>query len=99
MSTTRNVFGCSTDVVRHARDDALDALEPVLEQVRTCPGLTERSRGTFYKRSQAFLHFHEDPAGLFADVRLAPGDFTRMRVTTKAEQRAFVSAVRKALTP
>jgi len=67
-------------------------------QLRTIPALTERSRGTFSKGSTAFLHFHEDPAGLFADVRLVPGgDFTRMRVSTKAEQRAFVSAVKKAL--
>ena len=84
--------------MRHARDDALDSLEPVLVQLRELPELTERSRGTFYKRSQAFLHFHEDPAGLFADVRLVPGEaFTRMRVSTKAEQRAFMSAVRRAL--
>ena len=69
-------------------------------QLRACPELIERSRGTFYKKSQAFLHFHEDPAGFFADVRLSPGgDFTRMRVTTKAEQRALMSAVRKTLTP
>ncbi len=84
--------------MRHARDDALDSLEPVLAQLRGCPELTERSRGTFYKKSQAFVHFHEDPAGLFADVRLVPGgEFTRMRVTTKAEQRSFMTAVRSAL--
>ena len=84
--------------MRHARDDALDSLEPVLVQLRQLPELTERSRGTFYRKSQAFVHFHEDPAGLFADVRLAPGDaFTRLRVTTKAEQRSFTSAVRSAL--
>ena len=63
-------------------------IEPVLAEIRRRPELTERSPGTFYKKSQAFLHFHEDPAGLFADVRLSPGaDFTRMRVSTKAEQR------------
>ncbi len=84
--------------MRHARDDALDSLEPVLVQLRSFPELTERSRGTFYKKSQAFVHFHEDPAGLFADVRLVPGgEFTRMRVSTKAEQRAFMTAVRSAL--
>ena len=73
-------------------------VEPLLAEIRRHPELTERSPGTFYKKSQAFLHFHEDPAGLFADVRLTPGDpFTRMRVTTKAEQKAFLTAVRKAL--
>ena len=83
--------------MRHARAEDLDAIEPILVELRARPELTERSPGTFYKKSQAFLHFHEDPAGLFADVRLAPGDFTRMRVSTKAEQRAFLSAVRSAL--
>jgi hypothetical protein len=83
--------------VRHARPDALDELEPVLVQLRALPDLKEKSRGTFYRKSQAFLHFHEDPAGLFADVRLGPGDFTRMRVTTKAEQRALMTAVKAAL--
>ncbi len=84
--------------MRHARDDALDSLEPVLVQLRQLPELTERSRGTFYKKSQAFVHFHEDPAGLFADVRLVRGaEFTRVRVSTKAEQRSFMTAVRSAL--
>jgi len=85
--------------VRHARAEDLLVIEPLLAEIRRRPELTERSPGTFYKKSQAFLHFHEDPAGLFADVRLSPGgDFTRMRVSTTAEQRAFMSAVRKALT-
>jgi hypothetical protein len=65
--------------------------------LRALPDLKEKSRGTFYRKSQAFLHFHEDPAGLFADVRLDGGDFTRMRVSTKAEQRALVTAVKAAL--
>ena len=44
------------------------------------------------------MHFHEDPAGLFADVRLVQGgEFTRMRVSTKAEQRSFMTAVRRVL--
>jgi hypothetical protein len=83
--------------VRHARPDALDELEPVLMQLRALPDLREKSRGTFYRKSQAFLHFHEDPAGLFADVRLGGADFTRMRVSTKAEQRALMTAVTAAL--
>jgi hypothetical protein len=83
--------------VRHARPPALDELEPVLTQLRALPDLKEKSRGTFYRKSQAFLHFHEDPAGLFADVRLDGGDFTRMRVSTKAEQRALMTAVKTAL--
>jgi hypothetical protein len=83
--------------VRHARPAALDELEPILVQLRALPDLKEKARGTFYRKSQAFLHFHEDPAGLFADVRLGSGDFTRMRVSTKAEQRALLTAVKAAL--
>ena len=83
--------------MRHALPPALDELESVLVQLRALPDLKEKSRGTFYRKSQAFLHFHEDPAGLFADVRLDGGDFTRMRVRTQAEQRALMTAVKAAL--
>jgi hypothetical protein len=39
----------------------------------------------FYRGSRAFLHFHEDPAGLFADVRTADGsDFERLKVDEEA---------------
>jgi len=68
--------------MRHARDEVLDQLEPVLAQLRALPGLTEKSRGIFYRKSRAFLHFHEDPAGLFADLRAADGGaFERIDVT------------------
>jgi hypothetical protein len=68
--------------MRHARTAALDDLEPLLVELRALPGLTERSRGVFYRKSRAFLHFHEDPAGLFADVRgPADGPFERIDVT------------------
>jgi len=76
--------------VKHAGPAALDALEPLLVRVRGLPGLKEKARGTFYLKSRAFLHFHEDPAGLFADVRLAGDDFTRMRVSTPEEQEALL---------
>ena len=76
--------------MKHAGSAALDALEPLLARVRALPGLKEKARGTFYLKSRAFLHFHEDPAGLFADVRLSGDDFTRMRVTELAEQEALM---------
>jgi hypothetical protein len=82
--------------VRHARGEALDALEPVLERVRAIPGLVERTRGVFYRRGgSAFLHFHEDPAGPFADLRLAAG-WRRMRARTVRERAAVVAAARRA---
>ena len=75
--------------MRHARAQALDRLEPLLTALRALPGLRETSRGVFYRKSSAFLHFHEDPAGLFADIRGADGAFERYRVETREEQQAL----------
>jgi hypothetical protein len=67
--------------MKHAGPTALDALEPLLTDLRTL-GLQERARGVFYRKSRAFLHFHEDPTGLFADIRNEDGgDFDRLEVT------------------
>ena len=68
--------------MKHAGDVALDQLEPLLARVRALPGLTEKNRGVFYRKARAFLHFHEDPKGLFGDVRAADDkDFDRFDVT------------------
>jgi hypothetical protein len=83
--------------MRHATLAALDRLEPLLASLRACAALREKKRGTFYRGSSAFLHFHEDPAGLFADVKLGGAEFTRLPATTAAEQRALLRAVRAAL--
>ena len=78
--------------MRHAGQAALDALEPLLARLRALPGLTEKSRGVFYRKSKAFLHFHEDPAGLFADLRtVAAGDFERIDVTSAAGQERLIA--------
>jgi hypothetical protein len=82
--------------VKHAGARALDQLEPLLVALREVPGIKEKSRGTFYRGSRAFLHFHEDPAGLFADVRIE-SDFERVRVTSVNEQQKLVQRVRAAL--
>lgn len=82
--------------MRHAQSDALDQLEEVLAALRRFPQLREKTRGIFYRGAQAFLHFHEDPAGLFADVKCGAA-FTRLRVSTKAERSALLKLVRKSL--
>ena len=83
--------------VKHATPAALDALEPLLAELRRVAGLREKKRGTFYRGAAAFLHFHEDPTGLFADAKLGGADFERLRVSTAAEQRRLLRAVRRAL--
>jgi hypothetical protein len=81
--------------VRHARAQALDELEPFLERLRAVPGLVEKTRGVFYVRSRAFLHFHEDPSGMHADVRLG-SNFSRVRVETAEERDALLERIRAA---
>lgn len=82
--------------VRHATPSALDELEPLLVRIREFDGLVERKRGVFYRRSKAFLHFHEDAAGLHADVRLS-ADFERIRVQSAKEQDDLLAAITLAL--
>jgi len=81
--------------MKHAGEDAIATLEPLLELIRRVPGLKEKKRGIFYHRSSAFLHFHEDPAGLFADLRTT-ADFDRFPVNTAAERKAFLAALKAA---
>jgi hypothetical protein len=82
--------------MRHARTEALNQLEDLLAALRARPSLHERSRGVFYWRSQAFTHFHEDPTGLYADLR-AGSEFERYPVNTEAERSLFWSAVPQVL--
>jgi hypothetical protein len=80
--------------MKHAGPEALDQLEPVLAKLRKLDGLRERKRGAFYRGSSAFLHFHEDPAGFFADLKVAD-DFVRLPVNTSAEvEKLLVRAAR-----
>lgn len=78
--------------MKHAAGAALDRLEPLLARVRRHDRLKEKSRGVFYFKSKATLHFHEDPAGLFADLRTG-GDWQRFAVNTTAERATMLHAV------
>lgn len=84
--------------MKHATATALDRLEPLLATLRALPTLKETSRGVFYRRGKAFLHFHEDPEGLFADVRDPGGaGFDRIDVTREAGRRDLLAAARARL--
>jgi len=82
--------------MKHAGPAALDSIEDVLAAVRRHVQLRERSRGSFYVKSSAFLHFHEDPEGMFADLKEG-GDFVRYRINTAAEKRRLLVSVARAL--
>ena len=84
--------------MKHAGAAALDRLEPLLAAVRALPGPVEKTRGVFYLKSKAFLHFHEDPAGLFADLRDAQGkDFDRIDVTAEPGREQLLALVKSRL--
>jgi len=80
--------------VKHAGDEALENLEDLLVQLRGINGLKEKRPGVFYHRSKAFLHFHEDPSGFFADLR-CDGTFSRFEVTTASQQKSLMARVRE----
>jgi hypothetical protein len=83
--------------MRHASPETIASLEPLIARIRALPGLTEKKPGTFYRKSSAFLHFHEDPAGLFADVKLDGKNFERFEVGRLSLDAALVKAARVAL--
>ena len=83
--------------MRHARDEDLDRIDDLLAQVHTLPGLKEKKRGCFYWKSRGFLHFHEDPKGMFADLAGADRMDVRIDVTDEAGQSALMAAARKRL--
>jgi hypothetical protein len=82
--------------MRHAGAEALEALSALLDEIRQRNGLTERKRGIFYRRSKSFLHFHEDLAGLFADLSMNGGS-SRYPVNTPDERQNFILALDLAL--
>ena len=84
--------------MKHAGGAALDRIEPLLARVRALPGLKVLSRGTFYLKSRAALHFNEDPAGMFADVRgPTDPDFIRLQVDTPAGAEALLTHLTRQL--
>jgi hypothetical protein len=82
--------------MRHATEEALDRLEPLLVELGKFPQLSERRRGYFSRGPRAFLHFHADTAPLYVDVRLNSAS-QRIRVTSPEEQADLLFRVRGTL--
>jgi hypothetical protein len=82
--------------VKHAGADALEELSDLIGELRQLGWLREPTPAHFYWKSRAIVHFHEDPTGLYADVRLdLQGRFERRRVSTRAEQDELVHDIRR----
>ena len=82
--------------MKHAGAAALDALDALLADIRKREGLKEPRPGVFYRKGRAFLHFHEDAAGLFADLRDG-GDWMRYPVSRPADRAKLFAAIDRAL--
>lgn len=77
--------------MKHAGPAALDDLRELIITIQS-RGLKERSPGVFYRGGKAWLHFHEDKAGLFADIRVS-AEWERFRVSSPDERAAFLALV------
>lgn len=77
----------------HATASALNKLEPLLKRLRNFTKLREKSRGIFYYKSKAFLHFHEDRQGLFADVSIS-STWTRFSVNSINDHQQLIDVVK-----
>ncbi len=82
--------------MKHAGPTALDALEPLLLRLRGISEIREKTRGVFYLNSRAFLHFHEDPTGLYADIRPPEAnDFVRLKVDADEQRDDLLARVQE----
>ena len=79
----------------HANEAALQALLPLLRQLRAISGLREVKPGIFYLRGAAFLHFHDEAGTLVADLKKARGGFDRFQVTSPPDQRKLVDEAKR----
>jgi hypothetical protein len=79
--------------VKHVGANTLEALASLLRRVGEHAALTERTPGSFYRKSKAYLHFHEDPNGIYANVKLSGTEFTRVPATTSQEQERLLSLI------
>jgi hypothetical protein len=82
--------------MKHAGAVALGTLAVLIGAIRERGELKEPRPGVFYRKGKAFLHFHEDPAGLFADLRVST-EWERFRVSEPAERATFLAFLDRSL--
>lgn len=78
------------------KDSTLETLAPLLGVLRAYPILSEVRPTAFHLDGRDFIHFHEEPEGLFADVGLSKGR-VRMPVSTQAEQAELLGRIEEKL--
>ena len=79
------------ETMAHASPEALQAVLPLLRQLRDIKTLKEKQPGIFYCRSAAFLHFHDEGGALVADLKKASGSgFDRYPLTNPLAHRKLL---------
>ena len=81
--------------MKHASEKALSTVEDQLTQIRAL-NLKEHSPGVFYLKSRPFLHFHEDPSGIYAHDRV-DAEWERFAVADPSEWRKLLKRINDAL--
>jgi hypothetical protein len=71
---------------------ALERLAPLLAVLRRNSSLREVQPTVFHLAGHDFIHFHETPDGVVADVRLVKGQI-RMPAATDAEQAELLERI------
>jgi hypothetical protein len=82
--------------MRHASAERLEEVRELLEKVRELGKLRERKMGVFYWNGKAFLHFHEDEAGMFADVWTGRA-WKRVAVNRAGQVKLLLTEIRNAM--
>jgi hypothetical protein len=82
--------------MKHASAATVQQMSDLLDQIRQRHGLNEKKLGIFYRKSKAFLHFHEDPAGIFADISDG-NQFCRYPANTAKQRHVLLTAIDRSL--
>ena len=78
--------------MKHASETTLVLVAELLAAIRARNVLTEKKPGIFYRKGQAFLHFHEDKASMFMDIRDG-ADWLRLPATGAGAEQQCLQAL------
>ena len=82
--------------MKHATAEDLIPIAGLLDKIRREKRIEEPKSGIFYFRGKAFLHFHVDPCGLFADLR-GTHDWERLAVNDRHGQALLLAKMSQRL--
>ncbi len=78
------------------KDSTIETIAPLLSALRGYEVLNEIRPMVFHLDGRNFIHFHEGPEGVFADVLLSTGR-VHMPVSTESEQAELMDRIEEKL--